>query len=173
MLSRKLVLALLLVAVQACGYRFVDEQGLFGPDATVLVRMFENRSNEPGLERLLADAMNEEFLRRGALRPVRSVGANGLEIGGTIVDVAVSPSAYSSVELALEDVLSLSVEVSVERRAAGASAAPLWIAERMSRTERFSASADPNVYESNKEQALRRLAAALASQIHDEIFQTF
>ena len=39
--------------------------------------------------------------------------------------------------------------------------------------EVFLSSADPQVYASNKEQALRRVSSEIAERVHDELFQRF
>jgi hypothetical protein len=58
------------LALSGCGYHFVGGKGVFGPDVhTIELLAFENESREPGLEQLIAQAMNEEFARRGWLEP--------------------------------------------------------------------------------------------------------
>ena len=64
----------------------------------------------------------------------------------------------------------VTLDVAVAR---GATGNEVWRHEGLHLTERFLASLDPNVYESNKEQALRRLTAEIAGRIHDELFQKF
>ncbi len=154
----------------ACGYRLMNEAAVFGPDVReIRLRVFENQSNEPGLERVVIDAIHEEFLRGGTLAPTYEPGAP-LELQGVIRRVEVTASALDSVGLALENVVRLVVDVSVERSGTGES---VWSASDLVEIERFSASADSNVHETAKRQALRRLSAVLASRIRDELFQTF
>ena len=165
-------LALVLLATSACGYELVGSGGSPGPDAQrIAIRMFENRSVEPGLERMFADAFQEEFLRRGQL--VTLLGARPeaeLELRGVIREVLVSASALSSVALTLEEEVIVIVDLSIQRR----SETEFVLSHRDLRyDERFLASPDPQVYESNKEQALRRLSSALASRIHDELYQAY
>ena len=78
--------------------------------------------------------------------------------------------AFSSVALSVED--SVEVELEVELRRAAASE-PIWRRDRIRFSELFLSSPDPQTYESNKEQALRRLSALIAERIHDELFQRF
>ena len=57
---------MLLWAGLACGYRLSDPKQVFGPDVQrIRIELLENKSAEPGFERLLGDALVEEFTRRG------------------------------------------------------------------------------------------------------------
>jgi hypothetical protein len=167
---RPLAACLTLVWV-ACAYAPVDPRGTLGQDVrTIQLTMFENRSPEVGLEALIGDALQEEFVRRGVLKPVYSQGRGGdIVMNGSVIGVEVRPAAFSSVALSVEDTVEVSYDVSVIRPKDGET---LWTSGARTQRERFLASADPQVYESNKEQALRRLAARVASQIHDDLFQT-
>jgi len=164
-----------LVLAAACGYAPVDPRGVFGADVRAIeLQMFENRSTEIGLEAMLADAFQEEFVRRGLLKPLYQAddesSRSQLVLSGTIVATILEPTAFSSVELSLEDRIDVVISLGVQRRETG----QLVLDRRDLRfSERFLASADPNVYESNKEQALRRISTRAASQLHDELFQQF
>jgi outer membrane lipopolysaccharide assembly protein LptE/RlpB len=164
------VALLLLPLILACGYRLANEAAVFGPDVKqIRVLPFQNQSNQPGLERLLADAIHEEFLRGGVLEPTWSAGAP-LEINGVIRKVEITASALDSVGLSLENEVVLTVDVQVERVASGE---PVWSVKKLVEVERFSASADSNVRATAKRRALIRLSSELASRIRDELFQTF
>lgn len=166
--TRSLTLLVLLAAL-ACGYQRIDPSRVFGPDVRrIQIELIENESPEPGFERMLGDALVEEFTRRGVLAPVYARG--DLVLTGVIREIEVSASAFSSVALVVEDTLQVTLDVAVAR---GATGNEVWRHEGLHLTERFLASLDPNVYESNKEQALRRLTAEIAGRIHDELFQKF
>jgi hypothetical protein len=162
----------LLVAIGGCGYRVPPPaQGPGGEPLRIEVRMFENRSAEPGFEALLAAAFSEELLRRGQLDP-RYGGASAaddLVLGGTIRSVEVRPTSFSSVGLALEYELLVALEVEVRR---GGGGERVWKQRKLRERERYLASSDAGVERSNREQALRRIAAEVAGRIHDELAQT-
>jgi hypothetical protein len=162
----------LLVAIGACGYRVpAPLQGPGGEPLRVEVRMFENRSAEPGFEELLASALAEELMRRGHLEPHYG-GATGPEvliIDGTIRSAEIRPTSFSSVGLALEYIILVAVEVEVRR---GGEGELVWKQPQLRERERYLASSDSGVERSNREQALRRIAAEVAGRIHDELAQT-
>ncbi len=162
---------LLSLACSACGYHHWDESRAFGAEVRrIELRMFENRSSEPGLERLLADAVQEEFARRGVLTPTWTPGSGDLVLRGMIHEVRVQTAAFSSVGMTLEDKVSVLLDVSVAR---ASDAESVYRRAGLQESERFTASSDPQVYETNKEDALRRITAEVAARIHDELFQTF
>ncbi len=166
----RLKTVLILLAGLGCGYHLVDASGAFGPDVRrIEIDWFENLSTEPDFGRMLGDALAEEFTRRGVLTPVYG-GAGDLFLTGVVREVEVRSSSFSSVALAIEDSLEVTLDVKVVRATTGE---PVLRQEGLRLVERFLASADPNVYESNKEQALRRLTSEIAGRIHDELFQRF
>jgi len=154
-----------------CGYSVVDERAVFGPEVRIIqLGNLENRTTEIGFEAMLTDALQEEFVRRGVLVPQYGQGSDraGLSLEGTIGRADIVPTAFSSVTLTLEDQVQIGISVSVQRLDDGKTVLDL---RDLVYTERFLASADPQIYESNKEQALRRISARAASQIHDVLFQ--
>jgi hypothetical protein len=163
----------LLLPLVGCGYHLVDQRAAFGPEVgQIRIRPLENHSDQPGLERMISDALVEEFDRRGALRPVygHTPGQPDLLLGGGVRDFEQQPAAFSSASLVLEFEVRFVVGLDVVR---GDTDAPVWQDNRFTVIERFLASADPGVQESNKEDALRRMASELAGRVHDALLQTF
>ncbi len=166
-----IVVAVALAALAGCGYRVIDGRGGLGVDLeSIEIRVFENRTDEPGFEQMLASALIEEFARRDWLTPTESAGSGDLIMAGVVEVVRVLPSSYSSVALPVEDRLELSIDVSVSR---AVSDEIIWQHPRLAVSDNFNSSPEPNVYESNKEQALRRLSSLISERIHDELFQRF
>jgi hypothetical protein len=168
--ARSGAVALAAIALAGCGYRLIGAPATAEARSIELVT-FENRTSAPGFERMLAEALSEEFARRGELRAVRpGSSATDLALRGVVRQLTVVPSAFSSVSLELENRVEVVVEVALF---SGADRVLLWRDERLSEAEHFLSSADAQVRESNREQALRRIAADLAARIHDELTQTF
>jgi hypothetical protein len=174
--SRVRVLAALAAAALAhtgCGYHFVGGRDVFGPDVhSIELFAFENETREPGLEQLIAQALNEEFARRGWLEPKLEgqISSPDLVMRGVIHTVTVHSSSYSSSALALEEAVDVVLDVNVRR---AQSTEVVWQHPHFRVHEVFRASADPQVYASNKEQALRRVSSEIAQRVHDELFQRF
>jgi hypothetical protein len=163
----------LAVLLCACGYRALDGRGVLGDGVrTIELRAFENTSREPGLEQLIGDALVEEFGRRAWLTPeLQGAVANpDLILRGVLHSATVRSTSYSSGALALEERIELRFDVDVRR---GGTNELVYQHPDFRATEVFLSSADPQVYASNKEQALRRLSSAVAERVHDELFERF
>jgi ABC-type uncharacterized transport system auxiliary subunit len=164
-------LALLLFGL-GCGYRSVGGSRLEAEGIEQIeIKFFENESAQPGFELMLAEALVEEFERRGQLTPLygRRAGRADLVLAGAIRSVDVRPAAFSSVGLALENEIQVRLRVKLSRRGGDL----IWEYERFGLEERFRSSADASVRDSNREQALRKLASDAAGRIHDAITQSF
>ncbi|MFQ5697734.1 MAG: LPS assembly lipoprotein LptE [Myxococcota bacterium] len=158
-----------LVLLVGCGYRpLAAPRAADGSPLRIELQSFENRSREPGLEALISQALAEEITRRG-LRPVYGSGdpPAQLRLSGRIREVQARASAFSSAGLALEYELSVGLDVSLSRVGGDL----VWRHRDLRLLERYSASADPQAQASNREQALRRMAAGLAGRIQDELAQ--
>ena len=168
---RRLILLAAALACAGCGYRLVEGRHSLGDDVRAIeIEIFQNRSSEAGFELLVAHALSEEFARRGRLEPRRiGQGAAGtVRMTGVLHEVHVRAGVYSSIGLSVEDNLRVAVGVRIQQPGTGAL---LWERSELVFEERFLTSPDPQVYDSRKEQAMRRLSSALARRIHDELLE--
>ena len=151
-----------------CGYAPVRYADALGDAKTVAIVALRNDSFEPGVDGLVSDALSREFLRRGALRLVEDPERADLVISGAVARLDVSRKSFSSIALALEYELRLSLSIKVARR--DGTLVPLDASAQIE-TERYVASADVEVERTHREEALRRLAGLLAGRIHDALFE--
>jgi hypothetical protein len=167
-MMRVVLAAVLCFFVVGCGYRTLS-----APEGTdIILEMPENRSSFPGVEKMMQDALQEEFARRGEVTPryLRGSGQKpSLVLSGVIRDVVVRHSALSTVGLALEDEIEVVVDMQVARPSDGR---VIWRRTGWREEESFTTSSDAQVYETNRTQALRRLAASYAERVHDELLQS-
>ena len=157
--------------VLGCGYRPVSRTLVLGDDVRQLeIRMFENPTDEPGLELVLGEALMEEFMRGGRLRavPPGESGGSQVVLSGTIQRVYVRPSSFSSVAISVEDSLEVTVNARVLRVDTGE---VVWQGSGLSARQNFLSSADPLVYKSNKQMAMLRVATLIAEDIHNDLFE--
>ncbi|MEE8314203.1 MAG: LPS assembly lipoprotein LptE [Myxococcota bacterium] len=155
----------------ACGYQIVSGTRVFGQDVQQLeIQMFENRSDEPGLEWMIGEALMEEFLRRGQLHTVHSgeTTTSQVVLRGVVQQVAVRPSAFSSVAISVEDSIEVTVDVNLRRVDTGD---VVWQRVGLVAREQFLSSPDPLVHETNKEMALLRVSTLIAESVHDGLFR--
>lgn len=147
-------------------YRMVRYAGGLGDVQRVAIQPLRNESFEPGIERLVSDALLREFGRRGGAEVVRSAASADLVISGAVLPLTTRSRSFSSVELALEFEVELPLRV-VAKRSDGTEIA---IDRSVLRDwELYLASADVEVERKNREEALRRLAQLLAGRVHDAL----
>jgi hypothetical protein len=168
--KRRTLLTTLALAAAAfgCGYTPVRYADALGDAKTVAIVGLRNESFEPGLESLVSDALAREFLRRAALRMVEDPARADLVISGAVQRLGVARKSFSSVALALEYELELTLALKVTRR--DDTVVPLDASSQIE-TERYVSSADVEVERTHREEALRRLAGLLAGRIHDALFE--
>ncbi len=149
----------------ACGYRFVGGKvGLPGV-ASVAIETPSNESTEPGLEFVVADALRRELLRRGGAALVESPDDADLVISGRVAALRAQGRSHSSVFFALEYGVTLEVELEVWR----GDGERLGVRKKLTDTERYLASADVEAERKNRGEAVRRVAAVLASRYFDRV----
>jgi hypothetical protein len=160
-------LAALVVALAGCaGYRMVRYGGGLGEVKRVAIQPLRNESFEPGIERIVTDALLREFERRGGVTVVRNPASADLVLSGVVEPLLTRSRSFSSVELALE----FEVELVVELLAKRADGSVVEIDRGLLRDwELYLASADVEVERKNREEALRRLAGLLATRVHDAL----
>ena len=148
------------------GYSVVGGAAGLGDVRRIAVQPLANRSYEPGVERMVTDALVREFQRRGGAVVVRDPAAADLVLSGSVRPLVTRSRSFSSVELALEFEIEMIVDL-VAKRPDGSvvdidgSVLRDW--------ELYLASADVEVERKNRDEALRRLSALLATRVHDAL----
>jgi hypothetical protein len=164
----KPLLCLLLVLASAniaCGYHFVGGKAGLPGVGSIAIETPSNESFEPGVEFLVADALRRELLRRGGAALVESPDGADLVITGRVSALRARARSHSSVYFALEYGVTLEVELEVRR----GDGERLPVQEKLTDTERYLASADVEAERKNRGEAVRRVAAVLASRYFDRV----
>ena len=152
-----------------CGYQFVRYGRSLRDVKTLAIRTPRNDSYEPGIEYVVAEALREEAIRRGALRLLESPGAADVRLGGSVLPIETVRAAVSSVVMALEYEVTLKLDLDVTRR--DGTRVPL-DARLLFESERYLASADVEATRKNRTEALRRLAHVLAGRVMDVLLES-
>jgi outer membrane lipopolysaccharide assembly protein LptE/RlpB len=161
--------AIFCLLLAGCGYSLVQYHGGLGDVRSVAVNTPRNDSYEAGVEYIVADALRREVLRRGGVDLVEDPSRADLILSGRVLEIQAGARSFSSVVLALEYELTLSLEL----RATRADGTELAIDRRALReSERYLASADAEALRKNREEALRQVAAVLAGRVYDSLYET-
>lgn len=113
---QRLVCLLLLSVTASCGYHLTGSQvGLPAEIRSVRVGEIENRSNEPGIEKRLAFALEREIHERQQLRLVSSTAAADATLSGRIRSASLRPVAFNSDDEATQYNVALEVDLTLKR----------------------------------------------------------
>lgn len=163
--------SLALGAATGCGYRLAggteDALASLGAMAILTPR---NDSVQPGVERIVADALRRELLRRGGADLTEDPGAAQLVVSGRVLSLATIPRSFSSVAFTLEYEVTMVLFLQAQK----ADGSPVAIdPTRLVEAERYLSSADPETQRKNREEALRRVSSVVASRFFDTLSADF
>jgi hypothetical protein len=158
--------AVLVAAVAGCSnYRLVRASDGLGPVRRVAVKQLSNGSYEPGLELMVTEALRREMRRRGAIL-VSDPEQADLVLEGSVQELRVSARSFSSIAFALE----YSIEMRLHLFARRSDGTQVRIdPSALREVELYLTSADVEAEHKNRDEALRRLAALLASRVHESL----
>jgi hypothetical protein len=155
------------VVAGCSSYHLVPTGEQLGPVRRVAVMTLGNNSYEPGLELLMTDALRREFQRRGHVL-VDGPEQADLVIAGTVLELQVTARSFSSIAFALEYQVQMQIQLMATRT--DGTAIPIDPAA-LHEWELYLTSADVEAERRNRDEALRRLAAVLASRVHESLSQ--
>lgn len=149
-----------------CGYGLVRYEGALDGAQRIAIETLRNDSDDPNLEMMMTDALRREFLRRGAFELIDDPAAADLVMSGVVFPLGVAVRSYSSVVLALEYNVKMSIEVFVRRQ----DGKPIPISDRgFTESEIYLASSDVQVEYKNRREALRFISSLLAGRVADAL----
>lgn len=163
-------LALLVAAALACGYTIERAPSALSPDAPRLsIRTLDNSSVEPGLDRLVSEALRREWSRRGRVRLVSDPAHADWVLSGRVLPLVIQTRTLSSVVLALEQTVTLRVELDLVTPAAAGASRRRLPRQLLGESEIYFASADLEATRKNRQEALRRVAGLVAERVVDAV----
>jgi hypothetical protein len=157
--ERALVFSILLVFA-GCGYHLAA--GDLRKVGSVAIVTPKNEAGEPGLDRMMGDALRRELLRRSGSRYAENPATADVVVSGRVLSVETSARSLSSVVLVLEYETNVVVELEAARGEKMVVAAT-----RLQETERHLASADVEAQRKNRDEAVRRVTSVLAARFMD------
>jgi len=167
-----LIVAGCLLVSAGCGYTIDRAPGAADPAAPSLaIRRLTNDSSEPGIERVVSEALRREWLRRGRFRLVSDPARADWVISGRVLPLLVQTRTLSSVVLSLEQTLVLRVELDL-RPMDGESGlgAPRRLPPQLLReSELYFASADVEAARKNRSEAIHRVAGLVAERVVEAV----
>ena len=118
-LKLMLVISAMLICLASCGYHFSGEGAGPKPGLTrIAIPVFENKTSEPNLGAKLAEALRQEFIRKGNMKVVPVEEAEAV-FKGTVTHIRVIPVGHHAVsavanQVTTENMLMLTVDIRCE-----------------------------------------------------------
>ncbi len=168
MVHGALILLVLVLCVQGCGYKFVGGGNLPAGVKTVSVSLFENRTGETGLENTMANYLNYEFTRNGVKVTSNTARADAV-LTGPIKSVTVETVSYRGNETTVES----RVTVVVNARLKNKDGVEIWAADNLTERQTYKADPDNITSVNNKRSALVTLCQRLSENFYGRMTEDF
>lgn len=163
------LLLLVMLLSTACGYKLVGrETHLPQGVASIAIPTFKNRTLEPGIEILFTQAFLREFLRDQRVKVVCREEADAI-LEGVIKSYEYYSVAYDRSGLASEYRATALIDLTLRKR----SGEVIWKENDLSETKTYRVSNVTALSESNKNRALREIAALAAGRVRNRFFHNF
>jgi outer membrane lipopolysaccharide assembly protein LptE/RlpB len=161
---------ILVSAMVGCGYHVMGRGGAFPEGITsVAIVPLENDTREPNLTAIFTSALRREFIFRRDVEVVTEQKAEAT-LEGAITALETGSVAYNTEGRATEYDISVTLDARLIRRG---TKAVLWKGDKIKGTWHYMSSLDVMTNESNKNQAIQKIATDLSEKIYIMIKERF
>jgi outer membrane lipopolysaccharide assembly protein LptE/RlpB len=161
---------ILVSAMIGCGYHVMGKGGTFPEGITsVAIIPLENNTREPNLTAIFTSALRREFIFRQDVKVVTEQKAEATLVG-SITAIDTGSVAYNTEGRATEYDISVTLDARLIRQG---TKAVLWKGDKIKGTWHYLASLDVMTNESNKNQAIQKIATDLSEKIYIMIKERF
>lgn len=165
-MGRFLLLSALAAALWGCGYTLAARSPAVPPGKSADVRLFTNRTYQPGIEGELRRALIGELASKGV--GIAGEAADYVIIG-EIVSLTTDTSAFSAADRAMVYRLGLEVQLQLSERKSGKT---VWKGSEAVRGE-YPATADLGLQRNAREAAVSAICARAARLLTERMNQAF
>jgi len=157
------------VASSACGYHFQQAAHLPNDAKRLYVDIFENRTNQAGLETTVTNAVVFEFVKRGETDMVKEPSQADLIMKGVIRSVQVSTAATRSNSGAGERSVAITLDVRLVQQDGNV----VWSANGLSDSDAYVVGADKFVNDDKQRATLGLVSTRIAERIYNRFTDNF
>jgi len=162
-------LVLAAVTCWACGYHFQEPARLPGGAKRLYVDIFENRTNQAGLETTVTNAVVFEFVKRGETDMVKEPSQADLVMKGVIRSVDISTAATRGSGAAGERQVNITLDV----RLLQPDGKVVWSANGLKDGEAYVVTSDKFLNEDRQRATLGLSATRVAERIYNRFTDNF
>ena len=174
------VISAMLICLASCGYHFSGEGA--GPKpglARIAIPVFENKTSEPNLGAKIAEALRQEFIRKGNMKVVPVEEAEAV-FKGTVTNIRVIPVGHHAVsgvsnQVTVQNMLLLTVDIRCEDKITHKTLwrNPAFTVRQFYQINNNPLQPDPVTGFDNRQAALDFLAQDMSRRIHDNFLSNF
>jgi outer membrane lipopolysaccharide assembly protein LptE/RlpB len=157
------------VTAFACGYHFQQQARLPGDAKRLYVDIFENRTNQAGLETTVTNAVVFEFVKRGETDMVKEPSQADLIMKGIIRSVQISTAATRNKSAAGERMVTITLDVRLVKQDGNV----VWSANGLSDGDAYVVGADKFVNDDKQRATLGLVSTRIAERIYNRFADNF
>ena len=171
----RVVLALSLAVVSACGYALVGRGTVVDPTIKkIAVPLFKDSTGKPGLDQKITQKVVEELLKRGRFDVVQDrVGADAI-VEGEILRYDQTPVGFSDAGGSRSQASRYAVTLTARvRYVKVGQEEPIWANESFSFRDEYDVGSDPTAFFDQQGQAVERLSTSFARSLVAAMLEAF
>ena len=169
MKNLKFIWSIFLFSLASCGYQF-DGGGYINNDVTrVAVEIMENKSSETGAGITFTNALIQEILQKTDTKVVDESRATAV-LKGTVRSITFTTLSRASTESVIERKVFATVDLKLINKDDDA---VIWSVKDFKSDDEYTVSADKITDESNKKEAVDRIAARSAEKLVGKMLVNF
>jgi outer membrane lipopolysaccharide assembly protein LptE/RlpB len=153
----------------ACGYRFAEQEGLPGATHRLFVKVFQNRTQETGVENIVTAALLSELTLRKTDELVGNLDNADVVLSGMVEEVTIGTIAAKKRDTASERRVTVTVSVKLTKQEGGV----VWATKGFSDNEAYRVDDNPEQTDQNRRDAIRLLSRRIAEKVVNRLSDNF
>ncbi len=167
--QKKPWLIFILLIVTACGYRFAKQEGFPGGTHRLFVKVFQNQTQETGVENIVTAELLSELTLRKTNHLVDSLDSADVVLNGVVEEVTIGTIAVRKKDTASERRVTVMVSVILTNPEGGM----VWAAKGFSDNEAYLIDDNPQRTDQNRRDAIRLLSRRIAERVVNRLSDNF
>jgi hypothetical protein len=163
------IIVLIAVLCGACGYRFGGQTGFPGDSDRLFVKIFENRTQETGVENVVTAALLSELTLRKTHGLASGIDHADVVLNGVVEEVVIRTISTRNKDTAGERRVTVSVDLKLEKQ----DGSVVWAAKRLTDEEGYPVDADKEHTDQNRRNAIRVLSQRIAEKVVNRMSDDF
>jgi len=153
----------------ACGYRFAEQGGFPGGTHRLFVNVFQNRTQETGVENIVTAALLSELTLRKTDALTSSMDKADVVLSGVVEEVTIATIAYKKKDVASQRRVTVTLNVKLAKPEGDV----IWAANRFSDNQGYQVTDNPEQTDQNRRDAIRLLSRRIAEKVVNRFIDNF